>query len=140
MSDHTEIAIMMDRLMRNIQSDLNGKADQFDTHKVGPLGGMVLLTIADLQPISQNALAATLTRDKSQVTRLLHGLETKGLVEKNTSPNDARSISISLTALGTSAAEGLQDALSDTIASMSTDLDADEIKILAGLLSRMGPN
>ena len=133
MSSILDIAQLTDQLMRRIHSDLNSKAESFDQHGVGPVGGMLLFTIRDLEPTPIHNLCTALARDKSQVTRLLNTLENKGLIERRPSPKDARSSEVTLTQLGQDATQGLQVALAETLGGITsglTDEQRDQFKFL----------
>ncbi|MEL6216767.1 MAG: MarR family transcriptional regulator, partial [Pseudomonadota bacterium] len=75
-----EVARLVDRLMRRIHASLNAAAPDFDRHGVGPAGGILLLTLADIEPARVHDLATQISRDKSQVTRGIQALERKGLI------------------------------------------------------------
>ena len=49
--DPFELAVQVDRLMRRMNAGIEARAPLFDTDRVGPIGGMILLTIAEVQPV-----------------------------------------------------------------------------------------
>ncbi len=64
-------------------------------------GEIVVLTVLAQNPgISQNDLATTLVFKKSAVTKLIKGLEDRGLVRRDKVANDKRFNALSLTPLG----------------------------------------
>ncbi|MEL6946365.1 MAG: MarR family transcriptional regulator [Pseudomonadota bacterium] len=136
MSD-TEIAKYTDRLMRRVHAALHGQAHVFDTQKVGPIGGMVLLTLADAETLKINDLVKRLARDKSQVTRLVQTLETKGLIQRTNDEDDARVVRLALTPLGETTVVELQQAFADALREILSPLSAQEQATLQDLLSRL---
>ena len=47
MTSSIELALQIDRLMRRIHAELHPRANDFDHEGVGPIGGMLLLTIGE---------------------------------------------------------------------------------------------
>ena len=64
-------------------------------------GRFAAMTVISNNPgITQAELGRAIARDKSSVTPLIQDLEKRGLVERQRSPTDRRSIALSLTATG----------------------------------------
>lgn len=134
-----EIGQLVDRFMRHIHCDLGRKAPDFDTEKLGPAGGMLLLTLADQEPIAIHELVRSVARDKSQITRMLQTLGRKGLVEKTQSPDDRRVCLLKLTAKGDDVVARLRFALAETIDGLLDPLNGQERSTLKGLLKKTFP-
>lgn len=134
--DDTELALLIDRFMRRIHFGLQSKAHAFDTAKVGPGGGIILLTLADMGCPSLRELTARVSRDKSQMTRTIRSLENKNLVARKTSPKDARVTQVFLTEDGQNVVCTLRDALADTIGDVLSPISMQEEQILKALLKR----
>jgi len=132
-----ETAQLTDRLMRRIHAQLGVRAAQFDTHKVGPSGGILLLTLADMAPVKMHALVNAMQRDKSQMTRAVQGLEAKGLVERQGDPDDARVSVLQLTPQGDEAVLRIQEAVAQVLADILTPLSGQEQEKLRALLRRL---
>ena len=132
----TEIGQLVDRFMRRIHSDLGRKAPSFDHERVGPAGGLVLMTLADLEPVPMHELVRSIARDKAQITRLLQSLARKGLVEKSPSPVDGRVCVIQLSDKGHETVAGLRLALAETIDSLLDPLSPQERRTLKSLLKK----
>lgn len=111
----TELALLIDRFMRRIHFGLQSKAPGFDKENVGPGGGIILLTIADMGCPELNALTRRVARDKSQMTRAIKSLETKGLIERHMSPTDARVSLVSLSEAGNVVVGQLREAVAEII-------------------------
>ncbi|MEO0343954.1 MAG: MarR family transcriptional regulator [Pseudomonadota bacterium] len=129
----TELALLIDRFMRRIHFKLRANAAQFDVKSVGRNGGMTLLTIADTDRISLHDLTERMARDKSQMTRAIKALEQKGLVARETAPDDARVSLVFLTADGKEVVAQLRDALTkviDEILEPISTADKAELKTL----------
>ena len=135
MSD-TELAILVDRFMRQIHMSLQAKASGFDTENVGPGGGMVLLTLADMGPSEMHELTRRVARDKSQMTRLMKSLETKGLLERTTSKADARVSIVSLTPLGNEVVDTLRRSVAEAIGQVLSPITAQEKEQLKDLMRK----
>ena len=132
----TELALLIDRFMRRIHFGLQSKAHAFDTTRVGPGGGIVLLTLADMGCPGLHELTRRVARDKSQMTRTIRSLEAKGLVAREPSGTDARVTLIRLTAAGEQVVRDLQTAVAETIGEILAPISADEEDALRTLLSR----
>ncbi|MEM9434667.1 MAG: MarR family transcriptional regulator [Pseudomonadota bacterium] len=131
-----EIGKLVDRFMRHIHCELGRKAPTFDTEKVGPAGGLVLMTLADLEPVAIHELVRTIARDKAQITRLLQSLEKKGLIEKSPSRDDGRVSVLQLTPKGEDTVARLRFVVAETIDSLLDPLSAQERGTLKSLLKK----
>ena len=132
----SELALLIDRFMRRIHFGLQAKGPTFDTEKVGPGGGIVLLTLSDMGCPSLHALTKQVARDKSQMTRTSRALEAKGLVGRTPSPDDARVTRGYLTPIGARVVETLQEAVSETINEILAPISSSEEQVLRDLLER----
>lgn len=132
----TDLALLVDRFMRRIHFGLQAKAHEFDTARVGPGGGIVLLTLAEMGCPGLQELTNRVARDKSQMTRTIRSLETKGLVARETSPHDARVSLVRLTPEGEQVVSDLQHAVAETIDDILAPISKSDIKVLKDLLER----
>lgn len=60
----------------------------------------VLSVVAEQPGVDQSSLARALAFDKVTVLRVLHGLEAKGLCQRETSPGNRRQMAVNLTPAG----------------------------------------
>ena len=132
----TELALLIDRFMRRIHYGLQSKAPGFDKESVGPGGGIILLTIADMGCPEMNELTKRVARDKSQMTRTIRSLENKRLVERQVSPSDARVSLISLTSAGETVVGQLRTAVAETINEILDPISQEDKENLKRLLQR----
>ena len=132
----TELALLMDRFMRRIHFGLQMKAPVLDKENVGPGGGIILLTIADMGCPGLHELTKRVARDKSQMTRTIRSLERKGLVARQVSPSDARVNLISLTTTGKTVVGHLREAVAETIDEILDPISSADKKKLKELLQR----
>ena len=132
----TELALLVDRFMRKIHFGLQAKAQGFDKENVGPGGGIILLTIADMGCPSLHELTKRVARDKSQITRTIRSLEAKGLVGRYGSSNDARVTLVSLTPTGKHVVSQLQEAVAETVDEILVPISQTEKGQLKSLLQR----
>ncbi|MEM9764205.1 MAG: MarR family transcriptional regulator [Pseudomonadota bacterium] len=123
--------------MRRLHAALNADAPRFDHHRVGPVGGMILLTISDEEPARPSAIVDRLGRDKSQITRLLQLLETKGLISRQPDPGDRRATRLILTERGRETVVVLQDAIARALDALLAPLDKTERATLQELLGKL---
>lgn len=128
---------MVDSLMRRIHAALNARAEEFDSHEVGPNGGILLLTLAEIEPARAQDLARRMSRDKSQMTRSVQSLERKGLVERRSLDGDARVVLLALTPEGRETVDVLQRAVAGVLAEILTPLADAERETLKGLLKKI---
>ena len=132
----TELALLIDRFMRRIHFGLQSQAQVFDTATVGPGGGIVLLTIAEMGCPGLHELTHRVARDKSQMTRTIRSLEAKGLVTRQISAQDARVTLVELTEDGFETVKALQAAVAETIEGILAPISKDEEAVLKTLLAR----
>lgn len=133
----TDLALLIDRFMRCIHFGLQERAPGFDRKAVGPSGGMVILTLADTGRISLNELTKRVARDKSQMTRMIGSLETKGLIGRETSPDDGRVSLVFLTPEGTAVANELMQTVTEVIGGILEPISQSEKRTLKELLNRL---
>lgn len=133
---NTDLALLIDRFMRRIHFGLQSKAHAFDTESVGPGGGIVLMTLAEMGCPGLHELTRRVSRDKSQMTRMIRSLEAKGLVQRMPSPEDARVSLISLTPGGQAVVKALQGAVAETINEILAPISISEKEALKDLLNR----
>lgn len=149
----TDLALLIDRFMRTIHHELQARASGFDGEAVGPGGGIVLMTLADMTladttlvdmtlaesgRISLNELTRKVARDKSQMTRMIRSLEAKGLVGREASPDDGRVSLVFLTPKGQGIARDLMGAVAEVINDILSPISADEKRMLKDILARVG--
>ena len=82
-----------------------------------------LEALADKGPMRSQALAALLLLDKSTTTRVVDALERKGYVERRVDENDARAVSLRITAGGRALYETIHRGLIAQQVDMIADLD-----------------
>lgn len=133
----THLALLVDRLMRAIHLGLQERAPGFDKEGVGPGGGIVLMTLADVGRISLAELTRRVARDKAQMTRLIRSLEAKGLIERETSDEDRRVSLISLTPKGSEIAGELLQTVAEVIGEIFEPISVREQETLTALLGRI---
>lgn len=136
-TDDTELALLIDRLMRSIHFGLQRRAPGFDRKGVGPGGGIILMTLADAGRVSMNDLTKRVARDKSQMTRMIRSLETKGLVGREPSSEDARVSMVFLTAEGVEIVGELLQNVAEVIDLILEPISQSERRTMKDLLSRI---
>ena len=124
-------------MMRRIHAGLHPRALAMDAEGVGPLGGMVLMAVADEGSVSIAALTADMGRDKSQMTRLVQMLEGKGLIVRAADPTDRRVSVLSLTPEGRDFVQRIEVVLSETLDDVLAPLSAEERTQFARLVAKL---
>lgn len=137
MTADIEIAQLMDRLMRRVHAHLNERAPTFDRHRLGPGGGILLLTLAEIAPARMQDLARAMARDKSQITRAVQALEGKGLIERAPCPDDARAVLMRLTDEGRATVAIFQEAVAEALGGILGPLTPSEIEQFRAMLRRL---
>lgn len=132
-----ELARALDRLMRRVEAGVHLRASAIDADRIGPLGGMVLLTLADLGAVPVQTLVAMSGRDKSQITRLVQMLEGKGAVTRRRSAEDGRISLIALSDKGTRMVADLRRIMASVVDEMLAPLPEAERAALARTIMRL---
>lgn len=135
--DSYRLARALDRVVRRVNSNVTRAAGKLDMYGVGPMGGMALLALADLQPCAIQTLCSELGRDSSQMTRVLRMLEKNGLIKRRGKADDKRISLIELTDTGAKLVAGLRMAMGESLGPMASRLTARERKILIEMLDRL---
>lgn len=136
-SDPYELAYQIDRLMRRMNAGVEARAPLFDTDRIGPIGGMILLTIAEAQPVALQTVCDMMARDKGQLSRAISSLERRELVARTANAHDSRSTLLSLTEKGSHRVETIKQALDEALGEILTPLGAAEREDLLALLKRL---
>ncbi|MDJ0825587.1 MAG: MarR family transcriptional regulator [Rhodobacter sp.] len=137
MQQTSDLAFVVDRFMRRIHAGLHQQAVQVDTDRIGPFGGMILMAVAEMEPVSIHALVAHMARDKSQMTRSLRMLEERGLIARAGCPEDGRVSLVSLTSKGRDLVAAFQRILSEVLDGLMVPLGQAERAQLSALLRRL---
>lgn len=137
MKRDAELAHLLDRLMRRIQAGLHADAVVVDVDRIGPLGGMLLLSLQDIEPAPIQKLVALMGRDKSQMTRLIQMLEGKGYLQRQPSPSDGRVSLLQLTYKGRAFVGEISKLMSEVIDGVLSPLTGAERELLASLLRKV---
>lgn len=133
----SDIALLIDGLMRRIHFGLQAQAPDFDRYQVGQGGGIVLLTLAETGPVGLSDLTRKLARDKSQMTRMIRVLEEKGLITRRPAPGDKRASLVALSLAGQEVVADLKQALSGVVGGLLSPLSPGEQAQLGDLLRRV---
>lgn len=137
MNDPYEVAYLVDRFMRRIAAGLHNKALEIDTERVGPIGGMLLLTLSDIQPAPIHRLVDQMGRDKSQMTRSIKLLEQKGMINRSPSLEDGRVSLLQLTRKGHDFVLQIKAILSGVIDTILEPVSEKEREVLIGVLRKI---
>lgn len=97
----------------------------------------VLDAVAQLEPVSQREVSATLLLDPSDLVSLVDILERAGLLERRRDPADRRRYALEITQAGQLAVARLRDVARDAYEEVLAPLDPAERSELQRLLSRI---
>ncbi|MEO0809476.1 MAG: MarR family transcriptional regulator [Pseudomonadota bacterium] len=137
MRDPHEIAYLVDRFMRRISANLHKKALEIDTDRIGPFGGMIILTLSDIEPTPMHKLVEQMGRDKSQMTRAIRSLEDKGMIERRKCSEDGRVSMLQLTKKGRLFVTQIKKVLSQVIDEILAPASANERRNLIEVLRKI---
>lgn len=137
LSQSYKIAHELDRVVRRIEARMHQRMPSLDTRGIGPLGGLVLLHIAEMQPCSMQRLCEQVGRDPSQMTRVVRNLENKGVVSRTADPDDRRVSMLSLSLDGTEFVSVIKTTLSDVVDGIVAPLTDAERDLFLRLLLRV---
>lgn len=137
MPDRHELAYLVDRFMRRMEAGVHARAQTFDAERVGPFGGMVLMAVADAEPVSIHALTLQLARDKAQMTRTIQRLEAKGFVAREASAEDGRVSILRLSAKGEALVMTIKANVAEVLDDLLDPLSPDERAAFQEMLKRV---
>lgn len=139
MSEHDpfELAFEVDRLMRRMNAGIEARAPSFDTERIGPIGGMILLSISEVQPVAMQEIARMMARNKGQLSRTISVLERRGLVARSPNEQDQRSTLVTLTKQGEQMVGAIKTNLDEVLADLLTPLSPAERDQLLLLLKKL---
>lgn len=132
-----ELAFQVDRLMRRMNAGVQARVPIFDKERIGPIGGMILMTLSEIEPAPMQRLVETMNRDKAQLSRTISMLERRELVRRSPNEADQRSNLLTLTDKGSSFVEEIKGVLADVIGELLIPLDTTERAAMLSLLSRL---
>lgn len=98
----------------------------------------VLEAILHRGPLTQRELGRKVLTSAGNMTDVVDKLEGRGLVRRTRSPRDRRVIPVELTQSGRTLIEGLFPAHARDIAEAMGGLSCEELRVLDGLLRRLG--
>ena len=130
-----ELAFQIDRLMRRINARVHAQAPIFDSDRIGPIGGMVLMTLSEVQPAPMQQIATMMGRDKAQLSRLFKSLERRELVVRSANTDDQRSTLLRLTPKGESFVVTIKQVVGEAVEELLAPLSAGEREEMLRLLS-----
>lgn len=99
--------------------------DKICCHDISVTQCYALEVLVERGAIRSQELAAALMLDKSTATRVVDALVRKGYVERRPAPDDARAVSLEITAPGRALYERINDDLIEQEAELLRDLDPD---------------
>lgn len=136
MAQAYEVAQYIDRVMRRINTELHERIPAIDKEGVGPLGTMILMALANIEPAPVQQLVQYMERDKSQMTRAIKSLESKHLITRQSSREDARVDLLRLTDKGQNFVREIRKIMSDVMNKILSPLSAKEQMLLIELLEK----
>lgn len=113
---------------------------KFKPYDITPEQWGVLNRLWEKDGISQKEISVITIKDQTTLTRILDKLETKGLIKRQTSPDDRRSFLIFLTDAGRSIEDILVPIAYEALDDALQGLSEEEIKQLKVLLNKIFVN
>jgi len=112
------------RTARLLREHINQALAPFDLNMSQYLV-LSMLSVDEGQPSSPSALGDTMDATRTQMTRILDSLQTRGLIKRRTSEQDRRSLDLELTPSGRKALEAAVPTVLDAYAQAWAVLDRD---------------
>jgi len=106
-------------------------ANRIKSLELYPGQEMMLLSLAEKQPCSQNDLVKYLCVDHSTVTISLARMEKSGLIVKEKSATDKRVTLVSLTSKGMALADEAKQLLTQVEAQLTANLSNDDLQVFS---------
>jgi len=113
---------------------------KFKPYDITPEQWGVLNRLWEKDGISQKEISLITIKDQTTLTRILDKLESKGLIKRQTSPDDRRSFLIFLTDAGRNLEDKLVPIASEALDEALQGLSEEEIKQLKVLLNKIFMN
>lgn len=135
-TDPLEFAYQIDRLMRRLNARIHSQASDFDQDRVGPIGGMILMTLSEVQPAPMQQIVAMMGRDKAQLSRMFSNLERRGLVKRSANAADQRSSLLALTPEGEDFVVTIKQVVAGAIDELLEPLNENERATILELLAK----
>lgn len=132
-----ELAFQVDRFMRRMNAGVQARVPIFDTDRIGPIGGMILMTLSEIEPAPMQRLVEMMARDKAQLSRTISVLERRGLIERSAHGSDKRSSLLSLTSSGAKFVETIKHSLTEVLDDVLAPLSEPERRQLLALLEKL---
>lgn len=132
----TDFAFEVDRFMRRLNARVHAQSPSFDTEGVGPIGGMILMALAEAQPAPMQRIATMMGRDKAQLSRMFSRLERDGLVARAANEEDQRSSLLSLTPKGEDFVDRIKSVVGEAVEDLTEPLSSEERAELLRLLAK----
>ena len=125
------------RLARVIEADLEARLKK---HNVTRASSAVLIAIKHHDATTPAALASFIGIDRAAITRHLNRIEEQGLIIRDRSPSDGRSVNLKLTSKGERLIPELADQSRATNEKFTTGLTESENDTVQALIRRMLAN
>jgi DNA-binding MarR family transcriptional regulator len=130
--------LALQRGHRRLTRQLEAALEQRHGLSLSALEVLGRLAAADARRLRLTGLAADVDLSLSRVSRILDGLERRGLVEREPCPDDARATNAHLTDAGLTLAHEAQAAhLEDIKGSFLDDLSAEQVRMLGEVFGRL---
>jgi DNA-binding MarR family transcriptional regulator len=98
---------------------------------------MVLVRLWERDVMSQNELCEATLRDRATMSRIIDGMETRGLVSRRPSPDDARTRLVSPTAEATRLRRRLLPAVRAMVAELEAGVEESDLQTTRRTLQRL---
>lgn len=128
------IGFMLNRAQARVR---NLFIQRLKEYNITPEQWILFSKISEEEGISPTDLSYITIRDKPYTTRLLDGLEERGAIIREVSPNDKRSSLIFLTKQGAQLKKEILPVVSELNDWITKTMNEEEIKLLKGLLNKL---
>lgn len=113
---------------------------RLEPYNLAPEQNLIMMLLWEQDGLTQNQIAETLGKDKTNVARMSANLESKGLIYRTDCPNDRRSLKLYLSPKGKSLSEQVIPTLEGFNDLICDGITKEEILLLENILSKMNQN
>ncbi|MEO0682958.1 MAG: MarR family transcriptional regulator [Pseudomonadota bacterium] len=137
MTDPIALALQVDRFVRRLHGGIHARATAVDHDRIGPMGGMILMALAERERTPLHRLVEDFARDKSQMTRMVRTLEDKGMLDRAPCPDDGRVTLLGLTPKGRAFVAQISSLMAEVVDDLLAPVPPEDRAAFAAILDRL---
>lgn len=130
------LGYLIGQVRRSLVNCLNHEIDK-SGYNVTPEQGLVLMNLWEKDGQSQNELAGISCKDKTSITRLIHGMEKRGLIVRKSNVNDHRQKLVCLTDHGKKMQRKFMKVLRKISEKVEGNIEVEDLKVCKSVLKKV---